>query len=64
MRNLDIRLEVSESGLTYREVAQRMGVSATWLSTLMRYDLSPKNHERIMTAVRELNSQKRDVANG
>lgn len=64
MRNLDIRLEVSESGLTYREIADRMGVSPVWLSTLMRYDLTPANHERIMKAVRELNAKKRNVANG
>lgn len=58
MRNLDIRLEVSESGLTFKEVAQKMGVSPVWLSTLLRYDLTPANHERIMKAVRELTSKK------
>lgn len=54
MKNLDIRLEVSESGLKYKDIAEKMGISRVYLSTLMRYDLSPANHERIMKAIREL----------
>ena len=56
MRNLDIRVEVSESGLKYTEVAAVMGITPRWLSNIMRYDLTPENHDRIMKAIRELKS--------
>lgn len=56
MRNLDIRIEVSESGLKYKQIAEKMGISPRWLSNIMRYDLTPENHDRIMKAIRELRS--------
>lgn len=56
MRNLDIRVEVSESGLKYKEVAAVMGITPRWLSNIMRYDLTPENHDRIMEAIRKLKS--------
>lgn len=58
MRNLDIRIIVSESGLLYKDVARQMGISRVWLAKLMRYDLTPANKERIMKAIRELNKGK------
>lgn len=56
MRNLDIRVEVSESGLKYKAIAAQMGITPRWLSNIMRYDLTPENHDRIMKAIRELKS--------
>ena len=56
MRNLDIRGMVSESGLKYTDIAKKMGISRVWLSNIMRYDLTPENHDRIMKAIRELKS--------
>lgn len=56
MRNIDVRVIVSEAGLTYKRIAEQMGVSRGWLSNLMRYDLTPENHDRIMKAIRELKS--------
>lgn len=56
MRNLDIRVMVSESGLKYTDIAKKMGISRVWLSNIMRYDLTPENHDRIMKAIRELKS--------
>lgn len=58
MRNLDIRIEVSESGLKYKQIAEKMGISPRWLSSIMRYELTPKNHDRIMKAIRELRKEK------
>ena len=54
MRNLDIRVEVSESGLKYKQIAEKMGISPRWLSTILRYDITPENRERVMKAIREL----------
>lgn len=54
MKNLDVRVMVSDAGVHYQDIAKQMGVSRVWLSHLMRYDLSPQNKERIVKAVREL----------
>ena len=54
MRNLDIRIMIKDNGLTYKAVASQMGISAVWLSTILRYDLSVENREKILKAVREL----------
>lgn len=59
MKNLDIRLAVSDSGLTYRELAAEMGISACHLSRLMGHDLKPANRERILAAIDKLQREKR-----
>ena len=58
MRNLDIRLLVSEAGLKYIDIARQMKVSRQYLSLLMRYDLSPNNRQRILESIRELKGEK------
>ena len=54
MENLDIRLLVKESGLTYRAIAKEMGIHYGSLSRLMRKPLSPENRIRILTAIDRL----------
>lgn len=54
MRNLDIRIMVSENHIRYKDIAEKIGISATWLSTQMRHDLSPVMRERIIKAIMEL----------
>ena len=58
MRNLDIRVMVSESRLKYGDVAKQMGISRQYLSLLMRYDLTVENREKILKAIRELNRER------
>ena len=57
MRNLDIRVMVSEAGLKYADIAKQMGISRVWLSNLMRYDLTTENREKILKAIRELKGE-------
>lgn len=54
MENIELRVRVSEAGLHYQDIAREMGVSRVWLSTLMRYKLSPQNYERILQAITTL----------
>ena len=54
MKNLDIRIIVSDSGLKYTDIAEEMGVSRVWLSKLMRTTLTPENRDRILTAIKRL----------
>ena len=58
MRNLDIRVMVSESGLRYIDIAKQMGISRVWLSNLMKYDLTTENREKILKAIRELKGER------
>ena len=57
MKNLDIRVMVSDSGLKYTNIAKQMGISRVWLSNLMRYDLTTENREKILKAIRELKGE-------
>ena len=59
MENLDIRILTKSSGLMYKDVASRMGISKEYLSRVLRYPLKPKTKERIMTALYELRGESR-----
>lgn len=54
MKNLDIRLLVSDSGLKYKDVADELNITPEWLSRLLRNDLTPENKIRIMGAIERL----------
>ena len=54
MKNLDIRILVSENGLKYRDVAAEMNISSQHLSRLLRYELTPENKIRVMRAIDSL----------
>lgn len=54
MKNLDIRMIVSEKGLKYKDIADEMNVSRQWLSLLMGKDLTIDNKVRIMEAIERL----------
>ena len=51
---MDVRIMVSENHIQYKDIAKKIGISATWLSTQMRYPLSPVMKERIVKAIMEL----------
>ena len=57
MRNLDIRILVRENGLTYKRIAQKIGISPEWLSRLMARKLSDENRERIISAVEAIKAE-------
>lgn len=59
MENLDIRIMVAENHIRYKDIAERMGISPVWLSTQLRYQLSPVTKERIIQAIKELKNDKR-----
>jgi len=56
MKNLDIRMMVSDHGLKFKDIADEMNISATWLSHLLRFDLSMENKIRIMKAIERLSN--------
>lgn len=54
MKNLEIRMLVSDCNLKYRDVAREIGISPEWLSRLLRKELSPENEDRILKAIEVL----------
>lgn len=57
MKNLDIRIAVKDSGLTYKRIAQQIGISQEWLSRIMSQKLSKKNRERILAAIEAIKKE-------
>lgn len=45
---------VSENHIRYKDIAKKLKISHTYLSTLMRYELTPVMRERIVRAIMEL----------
>ena len=60
MENLSIRIQVKESGITYREIAAEMGITHSYLSRLMRTELSAKNKLRMLDAINRLTEKEHD----
>lgn len=54
MKNQDVRRLVADCKLKYKDVAKEMRITPEWLSRLLREDLSPKNRERVLSAIGEL----------
>ena len=54
MKNLDIRMLVSDHGLKYKDVADEMNITPEWLSRLLRNNLTPENKIRVMRAIDSL----------
>ena len=54
MKNLQIRILVSDKNLKYKDIADEMNISRQWLSRLMRNTLTPDNETRIINAINSL----------
>ena len=54
MKKLDIRITVADKGLTYRQIAEVMGVTPVYLSRVMAKELKPSMRTRILNAIDEL----------
>lgn len=59
MKNLDIRNEITNSGLNYWQVAEGIGVSDSTFSRLLRHELPDEKKEEIRSAIKELKEGER-----
>lgn len=63
MKNLDIRMLVSENGLRYKDIADEMNITPEYLSRLLRKELTSENKIRVMRAIDQLQkgAEERDI---
>ena len=52
--NMAIRIAMMEQGITQFDLAEKLDVTPSWVSRLLRYPLSQENSERIRNAIEEL----------
>lgn len=52
--NTALRLEIAKSGISYKLIAARVGVTPEYLSRCMRFPLKPEMENRIRKAIDSL----------
>lgn len=52
--NTALRLEIAKSGISYKLIATRVGVTPEYLSRCMRFPLKPEMENRIRKAIDSL----------
>lgn len=58
MKNIDVRIAISDNGLLHKDVAKEMGISPEWFSRLLRDDLTPENWIRISKAIERMKEKR------
>ena len=51
LENIEVRRQVAEVSLRYKDIAKQIGVTPEHLSRCMRYPLKPEMYIRIVTAI-------------
>ena len=54
LKNVDVRLDIRKSGYRQYDVAKQMNISESFLSRLLRDDLTEENRDRIYNAISAL----------
>ena len=53
-RNVGIRVMMMEYGITQYDLAEQLGVTPSWISRLLRENLSEENESRINSAIESI----------
>lgn len=53
-RNVGIRVLMMEYGITQYDLAEQLGVTPSWISRLLRENLSEENKSRINSAIESI----------
>ena len=61
MENLSLRISIKEAGFTYRQIADEIGITYSYLSRLMAKPLSSANQIRVLSAIQSLKEKDTDV---
>lgn len=54
MKNVEIRMMIQKSGFRFYQVAEKLGISESYFSRLLRDDLLPEWEKKIVDAVTEM----------
>lgn len=54
LENIEIRRQVAEARLHYKDIAKQIGVTPVHLSRCMRYPLKPEMYVRVVAAIFDL----------
>lgn len=61
MNNKDIREALVKSGVKHWELAERYGVSASWLSVKFRKELTGEEKYKLLTLIQEIVDERKEV---
>lgn len=53
MKNVEIRMMIQQSGFRFYQVAEKLGISESYFSRLLRDELSPDWKQRIIDVIKE-----------
>lgn len=54
MRNNDVRQAAKAAGVSLWRIAERLGVSCSWFSCMLRKELSPDMKDKIFSIISDL----------
>lgn len=54
MKNSDVRQTAKAAGVPLWKIAERLGVSCSWFSCMLRKEFSPEMKDRVFSIIREL----------
>lgn len=57
MKNNDVRKAAKAAGVSLWKIAERLDISCSWFSCLLRKELSFEMKERIFSIIRELSGE-------
>jgi len=52
--NIDIRILMMQEGVTQYDLAEELGITASWVSRLLRSPLSVENRDKFLRAIERL----------
>lgn len=52
--NIDIRILMMREGVTQYDLAEELGITASWVSRLLRSPLSAENRDKFLRAIERL----------
>ena len=64
MLNKDIRILMIENDVTNKALANHLGYTVPYISMLLRMELTPRKHEQLEKAIKELGKEKKHGRRG
>lgn len=59
-RNKEIRKLLISTGILQWQVAERLGITASWLSVKLRTEMSTEDQKKILDAIKELIEERKE----